>query len=72
MTSVVRPPVLTLEEVMTNAPTQVRLRQEATHAFLCFLLLLKRRGGKGGGRQEKKRREVVMGTDTENPVCEEA
>lgn len=56
---------------MTNAPTRVRFRQEATHAFLCFLLLLKRRGGRGGGRQEKKRREVVMGTDTENPVCEE-
>lgn len=72
VTSVVWPPVLTLEEVMTNAPTQVRFRQEATRAFLCFLLLLKRRGTRGGGRQEKKRREVVMGTDTENPVCEEA
>lgn len=70
VTSDVRRPVLTLEEVMTNTPTQVKLRQEATLAFL--LLHLKRRGleGRGGERQEKKR-EVVMGTDTESPVCKE-
>lgn len=71
MTSDVRPPVFTLEEVIANTPTQVKLRQEATLPLTSPAL--EAEGGRGGGRQEKKKkREVVMGTDTESPVCKEA
>lgn len=56
---------------MANTPTQVKLRQEATLPLSSTAL--EAEGGRGGGRQEeKKKREVVMGTDMESPVCEEA